>query len=319
MTERPKVLLLGGRGLVGRAIRTQAFKSHDYIWRFPSHDQLNCLVEQDVLNYLVEYKPDFVIHAAGKVGGIKANMENQYEFLTKNAQMGLSVVNAVHSYNQIMNTPLRLLNLASTCMYSLATPQPFQPHSILGGRLEPTNEGYALAKILVTKAIQYLAVKSPDYYKTIIPCNLYGPWDKFDEDNAHLVPAIIAKIHEAKKSGNKVVEVWGSGEVRREFMYVEDLADFIFFALEQWTSIPSLMNVGVGEDHSIQEYYEVVAEVVGCSDLAFVYDNTKPTGVRSKLCDVTQQRMLGWMPKTSLKDGIAKTYSAYSSKLEGSW
>ena len=196
-------------------------------------------------------------------------------------------------------------------MYPAAGKNPLTEDQILTGPLEPTNEGYALAKIFAMRLCDYITREDPGLqYKTLIPCNLYGPHDKFDPKHSHLVPAIIHKVHQARVNGDATVEIWGDGTARREFMYAPDLADAVWKAPAGLELMPDLMNVGLGHDHSINEYYAAVADVVGWQG-DFTHDLTKPVGMKQKLCDVTRLRDWGWSAPTSLTDGIAKTYQFY--------
>ena len=177
----------------------------------------------------------------------------------------------------------------------------------MGGALEPSNEGYALAKVVIARLCEYVSRMDGLNYKTLIPCNLYGPFDKFDPSISHLVAAIIHKVHLAKMSGANEVEIWGDGTARREYMYSGDLADGIWFCANNLDRIPHMMNLGIGVDHSIEDYYRIVANVIGWKG-RFRYDNTKPVGIFRKLNSIKAQNALGWRPKVSLVDGIAKTY-----------
>ena len=255
--------------------------------------------------------PDVVVHAAGRVGGIQANIREPVAFLTENLDMGRNIVMAARA-----SGVKRLLNLGSSCMYPRNAPNPLFEDSVLTGELEPTNEGYALAKILVARLCDYVVREDASFqYKTLVPCNLYGRHDKFDPKHSHLVPAIIHKIHEAKKNGSTEVEVWGTGNARREFMFASDLADCMWRALEHFDSLPPLMNVGLGADLSILDYYHAVARVVGYSG-GFVHDLTKPEGMAQKLVSIRRLEKWGWRATTTLDDGIAQTYQFYTQGLQ---
>ena len=199
-------------------------------------------------------------------------------------------------------------------MYPRLAQNPLKEEQILTGELEPTNEGYAVAKVAVAKLAEYLSAQYGVEYKTLIPCNLYGYWDKFDVNKSHMIPAVIRKIDEAVKSNQSIVDIWGDGLARREFMFAEDLADFILFSLERFNKLPNTMNVGLGYDYSINDYYEAVAEVIGYTG-TFEHDLTKPAGMKQKLVDVTQQTNLGWTPKTDLTQGIRRTYQFYLNEV----
>ena len=196
-------------------------------------------------------------------------------------------------------------------MYPREADNPLNESLILQGELEPTNEGYALAKIVSTRLCEYIVREdSTKNYKTIIPCNLYGRHDKYGKTNSHLIPAVIRKIHEAKVAGSKTVSIWGDGTARREFMNATDLADFIYFAIDRLDQIPQNLNVGLGRDYSIDEYYHAVASIVGFTG-SFEYDLDKPVGMRQKLVDISQLDSLGWRYRINLTDGISEAYDFY--------
>lgn len=200
-------------------------------------------------------------------------------------------------------------------MYPRAADNPLNENLILQGELEPTNEGYALAKIVATRLCEYIVREDPTKnYKTLIPCNLYGRHDKYGKANSHLIPAVIRKIHEAKLAGNETVTIWGDGSARREFMNAADLAEFIYFVMDRFEKIPQNLNVGLGHDYSIAEYYRAVASVVGFEG-SFEYDLNKPVGMRQKLVDVSQLESLGWRHKINLMDGINEAYNFYRENL----
>jgi|TARA_A100001011_G_scaffold361275_1_gene409253 GDP-L-fucose synthase len=300
-----KILLTGGSGMVGRNIlEHEKLKSHNLI--APSRKELDLLDPENIKSFLNTQKPDLVIHAAGKVGGIQANINNPIGFLMDNLKMGTDLI-----YSSFDLGIPYLINLASSCMYPKDAINPLNEEMILSGKLEPTNEGYALAKTISTRLCEYISKEdSSKRYKTIIPCNLYGRFDKFDPENSHLLPAIIQKIHNAKKNGYKKISIWGDGSARREFMYCRDLADFIFFAIENINKIPQNINVGIGHDYSITEYYKTVAKAIGFEG-DFNYDVSKPVGMKQKLVDVTKIRKMGWVSKTPLEEGITETYKFF--------
>ena len=276
----------------------------------PDSSALNLLNYLDVDKYIKINKPDFVIHAAGKVGGIQANMTQPVSFLVENMDMGRNVILASKN-NEVKN----LINLSSSCMYPRAAKNPLSEELILKGELEPTNEGYALAKIMTTKLCEYIHKEDASYnYKTIIPCNLYGKYDKFDPNHSHMLPAVIKKIHDAKINNQKHIDIWGDGTARREFMYAGDLADFIYQAIQQFDKLPQNINVGLGIDYAINEYYSAIANVIGYQG-KFINDLTKPIGMKQKLIDDTNLNKFGWKHKTSLVDGIGKTYEYFKTQL----
>ena len=279
----------------------------NYQLYLPNSTELNLMDGAAVKAFVNEIKPDMIIHCAGIVGGIQANMKIPFLFFHDNYEMGKNVVDAADS-NGVPN----LMNLGSSCMYPRNMDRPLVEEDILTGELEPTNEGYALAKIGVAKLCEYLSKEKGHNYKTIIPCNLYGRWDKFDPEKSHMIPAVIRKLHLARENGDKAI-IWGDGSARREFMYAQDLADFIFRSLEKLETLGAYTNVGLGYDYSIKEYYEHTAEVVGYEG-GFDFDLTKPAGMKRKLCSVERQTAMGWKPSHSLKEGLKKTYDFYLEK-----
>lgn len=305
MVALRKILLTGGTGMVGRNILEHPAASQ---WEFlaPSRAELNLADYRAVEAYIRGTQPNVVIHTAGRVGGIQANVANPVAFLVDNIDVGRNVIMAARA-----GGVQRLLNLASSCIYPPNAQNPLSEALILQGGLEPTNEGYALAKIVALRLCQYICRETPKLlYKTLIPCNLYGPHDKFVPEHSHLIPAIIHKVHRAKVESAYEIEMWGDGSVRREFMYVGDAGAAVLRAIEDFDVLPDVMNIGLGYDYTVNEYYTAAADVIGWQG-RFVRDLTKPVGMKRKLLDITRQRMWGWQPVTSLHDGIAKTYAFY--------
>jgi len=301
-----KILITGSTGMVGRNIAEFEKFKKNYILLTPSRKELNLLDKKFVDEYIKINKPDIIIHCAGKVGGIQANMSHQVAFLTENIQIGLNLIMSAYK-----NRVKKLMNMSSSCIYPRDATNPLKESFILTGELEPTNEGYAIAKVTSTRLCEYINKDNSEYkYKTIIPCNLYGKYDKFDLKYSHMLPAVIKKIHNAKINNQEVLCIWGDGKARREFMYTEDLADFIYYALENFEKMPQNINVGLGHDYTITEYYQVVAEIIGYKG-RFIHDLSKPIGMKQKLIDNTKLQKLGWKYKISLKDGIQQTYNYY--------
>jgi len=259
--------------MVGKNI-LELSSHHEHVFLSPDSKSLNLLDSSSVTDYLARHKPDMVIHAAGIVGGIQANMAQPVKFLVDNMQMGLNILTSAKDAGV-----KQFLNLSSSCMYPRDAENPLAESLILKGQLEPTNEGYALAKIAATRLCEYISQEQPDLlYKTIIPCNLYGRHDKFSEHNSHMIPAVIKKIIAAKENKQAEIDIWGDGEARREFMYAGDLAEFIFYAIEHFTTMPQNLNVGLGTDFTINEYYQRIAKVVGYPG-TFKHDLSKPVGM----------------------------------------
>ncbi len=306
-----KIMITGSTGMVGMNLtENSGFLAHDLLT--PTSKELDLRRFDDVADYIQEYNPEIIIHAAGIVGGIQANIDEPVRFLIQNIDMGRNIVLAARQ-----TSVKQLLNLGSSCMYPSDAQNPLIEYMILTGPLEPTNEGYALAKIVVQRLCDYIHREESDFqYKTLVPSNLYGRGDTFSPKRSHLIPAVIRKIHEAKENNIPSVEIWGDGNAKREFMYAGDLADFLAFAIERFDDLPFLMNVGVGRDYTINEYYEVASEVIGYES-KFHHNLEKPVGMSQKLVNISAQKALGWTPKTSLKAGIAQTYEYFLSQQNG--
>ncbi len=299
------LLLTGGSGMVGSNIREHA-GAPDWTILAPTGAELDLTDTAATFAFMQESKPDIVVHAAGMVGGIQMNMAHPVDFLDVNTVIGRNVIMGARAAGV-----RRLINLASTCIYPRAAPNPLAEEAVLTGPLEPTNEGYALAKIMALRLCQYIRAETPDLlYKTLIPCNLYGRHDSFDAATSHMVPAVIAKIHAAHQAEQDTVDIWGDGTARREFMYAGDLADVVLRAAADMDALPDLMNVGVGHDHSVTDYYRAAADVVGWQG-TFAHDLSKPTGMKQKLCDTSRQTAWGWTPQTDLRAGMAATYQFF--------
>jgi len=298
------VMITGSSGMVGRNLVDRLKVVPDIELFLPHRSGLNLLDRQEVIAFMRRKSPDLVIHLAAKVGGIQANINEPVEFLVEN-----TLINA-HVIAGAMEAGVsRLINLGSSCMYP-RNRDVLRESDVLTGELEPTNEGYALAKITAARLCQYISESKGLLYKTVIPCNIYGRYDHFDPVRSHLVPAVIHKLHQAKKQGVSEVTIWGDGESRREFMYVGDLVDFLKWSMFHVDKLPDMINIGLGFDYSINEYYQVGAEVVGYRGV-FAHDLSKPSGMRRKMMDVSVSHGLGWSAATSLRDGMKKTYDYY--------
>ncbi len=299
------ILITGSSGMVGRNI-VEYKDAKNYELLTPSSKELDLLDRVSVDKYIKNTRPDIVIHCAGIVGGIQANIKNPVKFLVNNTQMALNIIMASQEAGI-----KKFINMSSSCMYPREAINPLDEDLILKGELEPTNEGYAIAKITATRLCEYINREDNTFlYKTVIPCNLYGKYDKFDPKHSHMLPAVIKKIHEAKENNQSDCDIWGDGEARREFMYAEDLADFIYYALANFEKMPQNINVGLGQDYTINEYYDAISSVIGYKG-KFIHDLTKPTGMKQKLIDDTKLSEFGWKHKTSQEDGIKKIYEYY--------
>ena len=303
------ILLTGSGGMVGQNLLEHPdISSYDIL--SPRSNELDLRDFEKVENYLLKYKPEMIIHAAGKVGGIQANLREPLSFLVDNLDMGRNIV--MGAYKSGIK---KLINIGSSCMYPANISEPLTEDMLLSGKLEETNEGYAIAKLATARLCEYVSRENSSFnYKTIIPCNLYGRFDKFKVDYSHLVAAVIHKVHQAKINDASEVEVWGDGMARREFMYAGDLADALIWSINQFDELPEYMNIGLGVDITIDEYYKKVAKVIGYTG-NFAHDETKPVGMIRKLVNTDTQIKLGWQPKTSLEVGLQKTYEFYLNEI----
>ena len=259
------------------------------------------------MNILRE-KPEYVILAAAKVGGIMANIKAPAEFLYDNLAIQNNIIEASH-----INGVKKMLFLASSCIYPRESPQPMKEEYLLAGKPEPTNEGYALAKIIGIKLCEMYNRQYGTDYISVMPCNIYGIGDNFDLDNSHVVAALIRKFYEAKIKDADKVEVWGTGNARRELMFVDDLADACFYLFNNYSG-NEFFNVGTGIDHSIKELVKIISDVVGYEG-KIEFDTSKPDGMPQKLMDISKLKDKGWVAKTSLREGIEKTYKYYQEEV----
>lgn len=304
-----KVLITGAAGLLGRNI-VEGCTLASVTLLTPSHQELDLLNWNEVRDYIKKHRPDAVIHAAGLVGGIQGNMNRPVDFLVQNFDMGRNVIMA----SREVGVP-RLLNMGTSCMYPRDMERTLIEEDILSAPLEPTNEGYAIAKSACARLCQYISEENSGLqYKTIIPCNLYGKYDKFDLVTSHLVPAAIRKVYDAHRAGHDTVEIWGDGTARREFMLVSDLAQLVWYALNHFDIMPHTMNAGLGKDYTINECYAIIAKAVGFTG-RFVHDLNRPVGMKKKLMDVTRLRAFGWTHQHDLETGIPVAVEYYKQWL----
>jgi GDP-L-fucose synthase len=313
MERDSKIYVAGHTGLVGSAI-LRRLHSQDYnnlILR--THQELDLEIQKDVNEFFQREKPEYVFLAAARVGGIYANSTYPADFIYNNLIIEANVIHAAYKYGV-----KKLLFLGSSCIYPRLAPQPIKEEYLLTGELEPTNEPYAIAKIAGIKLCQSYNRQYGTNFISVIPTNLYGPKDNYDLMDSHVLPALIRRFHEAKEKGLPFVEVWGTGSPRREFLYSDDLGEACVFLmnLEEKvltsvlnTQIP-IINIGTGEDITIRDLTQIVAEVV-CYKGEIRWDTAKPDGTPQKLLDVSLLHSLGWKHKTSLKDGIRLTYQDF--------
>lgn len=314
MEKTSKIFVAGHRGLVGGAIyrNLQAKGYTNLITR--THSELDLCCQAAVNDFFVREKPEYVFLAAAHVGGIGINSEHPAPFIYENMMIGFNVVEAARQ-----NGVRKLMNLGSTCIYPKMAPQPLEEKSLLTGPLEPTNDAYAMAKISVIKLCQKYNFEYGTNFLSVMPTNLYGPGDNYDLAGSHVLPALIRKFDEAKKSGKDEVTLWGDGSPLREFLYSEDLADAVVYLMEKCDAkdlLPeSFVNVGTGRELTIKEIALMVRNVVYADapgrECRIVWDSSKPNGTPRKLCDVSKLKALGWEAKMPLEKGIGLSYKDY--------
>lgn len=308
MNKSNRIYVAGHNGMVGSAIYS---KLRDHGFKniiVKSKKELNLRNQKDVMDFFSTERPEIIINAAARVGGILANNSYPYDFLMENMQIQNNLIDSALKFD--VN---KFIFLGSSCIYPKFSDQPIKEDYLLTGPLEPTNEWYAIAKISGLKACEAIKKQLGKDFVCLMPTNLYGPNDNFDSKSSHVLPAMINKFHESKKN-NKPVNLWGTGLPKREFLFVDDIADAIFFALENELQ-ESLYNVGTGKDVSIKELSKIIQEIIGHNG-EILWDESKPDGTPRKLLDVSRLKKLGWSYKTELHEGIKKTYTWYLKNLK---
>ena len=309
MNKKKKIYIAGHKGMVGSAV-WRALDNNGYTNLIGlSRSELNLRNQQAVLEFYKEEKPEIVIDAAAKVGGILANNDYPYDFLMQNMQIQNNLIDG--AFNSGVE---KFIFLGSSCIYPKFASQPLKEEYLLTDSLEPTNEWYAIAKISGVKSCQAIRNQYGKDYVSLMPTNLYGYFDNFDLKSSHVLPAMLRKFHEAKENGNSAVELWGSGSPMREFLFVDDMAEAVVFALEN--ELPEfLYNIGSGKDVAIKELAETIQAVVGYKG-NILWDKSKPDGTPRKLMDVSKMRDLGWSYSTELTEGIEKTYQWFLENIK---
>jgi len=304
-----KIYIAGHRGMVGSAI-WRHFENCEQETELLSRSskELDLRNQAAVADFIASEKPDVIIDAAARVGGILANNDYPYQFLMENMQIQNNLISA-----SIANNIQKFVFLGSSCIYPKLAPQPLKEEHLLTGALEPTNEWYAIAKISGVKATESIRKQFGYDYVSLMPTNLYGPFDNFDLQTSHVLPAMIRKFHEAKENGHAPVGLWGSGSPRREFLHVDDLAKAVGFAVRNRLE-HNLYNVGSGSDLSIKELAENIQKVVGHQG-EIQWDTTKPDGTPRKLMDSSLLRAIGWTPGIGLEEGIRDTYQWFQQNI----
>ena len=303
------IYIAGHNGMVGSAIwRTLSAKGYTNLTGATSKE-LDLRNQQAVRDFIQKIKPDVIIDAAAKVGGILANNNFPFQFLMENMQIQNNLIDAAHHFGVE-----KFIFLGSSCIYPKLAPQPLKEEYLLTGPLEPTNEWYALAKITGVKTCQALRNQFGKDYVSLMPTNLYGTHDNFDLTSSHVLPAMMRKFHEAKHNNHAAVTLWGSGTPMREFLFVDDMAQAVVFGLEN--KLPDyLYNVGTGEDLTIKQLAETIQKIVGHQG-DIVWDSSKPDGTPRKLMDISKMHALGWKHQVDLEEGIQKTYNWFLENIE---
>jgi GDP-L-fucose synthase len=301
MNRNSKIYVAGHNGMVGSSI-VRVLKKNGYSNLLEiDRSELDLMNQKEVKDFLKNEKPDLVIIAAAKVGGILANNQYKAEFLHDNLQIQNNLIDGAH-----LADVDDLVFLGSSCIYPKFCQQPIKEEFLLTGELEPTNEPYAIAKIAGLKMCQFYKEQYSRNYFSVMPCNLYGSNDNYDLENSHVLPALLRKIHEAKLNDSEKVEIWGTGNPRREFLHVDDLAKAILFLIENKFE-GNLINIGSGKDITIKELANLIIDIIGFSGF-LNFDSSKPDGTPKKLLDVSKIKSLGWSPEICLEDGLKTTY-----------
>lgn len=298
-----KVWIAGHSGMVGRAMMRRLQNEECVVFTL-SRDEVDLTSQAETHSWIAEHKPDVIIMAAARVGGIQDNIDNPAPFFYENMIMACNVI-----YGAYQNGIERLLYLGSSCIYPKDTPNPITEKALLSGAYEPTNEAYALAKTGGIKMCEYYRRQYGCDFISAMPCNLYGPYDRFDEQTSHVIPALIKMFYNSSVADNSHINIWGTGNPRREFLHVDDLADALVFLLQNYSSDRSI-NIGAGQDISIAELADQIAAVAGFEG-EIRFDKSRPDGVARKLMDSSRIYNAGWKPKTDLATGLQKIYDWY--------
>lgn len=309
MKIEDKIYIAGHKGLVGSAV-VRKFKEFGYKnLILKNRDELDLFDYFSVKKFFESETPDYVILAAAKCGGIGSNVKYPVQFLEENLQIQNNIIKCSHLFKI-----KKLLFLGSSCIYPRECLQPIKEEYLLSGYLETTNESYSIAKIAGIKLCQAYKKQYGDNFISIQPCNVYGPLDKFDSENGHVIGSLIQKFHKAKNENHISVTCWGSGSARREFIYVDDLADAIIFLMNNYNS-SEIINVGSGVDYSIKELSEIISNTIGY-DGKIIWDTTKPDGMLKRLLNIDKLTNMGWNTKTSLEEGLKLTYAHYKMEVK---
>ena len=299
-----KIYIAGHRGMVGSALHRKLEEKGYHNFVFRTHSELDLTNQQEVDEFFKEEAPDYVFLAAAKVGGIAANIAAPVEFLLENMQIQCNVISSAYKYNV-----KKLMFLGSSCIYPKDGQQPLKEEYLMTGVLEPTNEGYAIAKIAGLKLCEFYKKQYGADFISVMPCNLYGYYDNFSEKGSHIVPGLIRRFHEAKESGKESVTIWGTGRVYRELLFADDMADACVFLMNNYSDA-SFVNIGYGKDYTVMEIAQAVKKAVGFEGEVLT-DPEKPEGMFRKIVDSSKLNSMGWYPAHSLEEGLRLTYEWY--------
>jgi len=306
MNKDSRILVTGSSGLVGHAV-VKLLNAKGYTnLRLTYKEDKDLTIQQNAIDLFNEFNPEYVIHLAAKVGGIMANIKQPADFTYENLMMECNVIEECRKHNS------KLLFIGSVCIYPTECRQPIVEEDLLTGKPEESNEGYAIAKIAGVKLCDYYNKQYGTNFICLMPCNIYGEHDYFNTEKSHVIPAIIRKIHQAKMTNEPHVDMWGTGIARREFIFVDDIAEAILFFIENYNAkdIYPFINAGSGKDISIKELAELIKEIVGYEG-EIVFDRINPDGMLKRLMDCSRADIYGWTAKTELKEGLKKTYEWY--------
>lgn len=311
MRPNSRIYVAGHRGLVGSAIVRRLVDGGYTNIVYRSHDELDLEDQGGVFSFFERERPEYVFLAAAKVGGIHANNTYPADFIRSNLAIQCNVIEAAYRYGVT-----KLMFLGSSCIYPKLAAQPITEDALLSGYLEPTNQPYAVAKIAGIEMCRSYNRQFGTNFVSVMPTNLYGPGDTFDLNNSHVLPALMMKFHQAKLRGDSSMSVWGTGKARREFLFVDDMADACVFLMNRNDDPQQILNIGCGDDVSIAEVAEMMRQVVGFEGL-IQFDTSKPDGTPRKLLDVSRLKALGWGPQVPLRDGLVATYNWFAARERG--
>ncbi len=306
MKKKKKILITGVNGLVGKNLVKDA-RSKKYIFIKPSKKILDLKNFDKTKKYLKQVKPDIILHLAAHVGGIQYNINNQKQMLVDNYEISKNLIKSAYDLKI-----RKLINISSSCVYP-KNKNNYKETDLLKGEFENTNIGYAMAKAFATKYCEFINLEPNFKYVTLVPCNLFGKYEKIEKEKSHMMISAIKKISNAKNNSEKIVKIWGTGNNKREYMYVEDFVDFLYFTLKNFKGIPNIINVGTGKDLKIKDYYYLISKVLKYN-IMLISEKNKPEGQKQKLMNISLLKKLGWKPKIGLKLGIKRTYDHISKK-----